>query len=114
MFSIVLCFFRNIVPYPNAVIGAAILIPVIVFLVIYSLPTQDSEDIEGEQVPTSWYMLKTILFTLLIFIVFITSVLACLSLKVPKITVRRIDSELTQPSTDLGAFSETKGYIKPK
>ena len=95
------------VAYPNICLSVAVIFPVIVFLFIYAMPTQDPNDKAGlSNVPTSWYFLKTILFTIVIFIVVIASLLALCSLTFKKITVRRIDSEISQNNAAASSLSE--------
>ena len=93
LFSILLCFFRHLFTYPFAVVVCAIVLPFIVFGFIYTMPTQDPDESSHKQLPTSWYMVKTGIFTAIISLVTLFSCCAILSQRIHAVQVRRIDSE---------------------
>ena len=96
LISVTCCFFKNSVIYPNLCIFVATLVPVIVFLFIYLMPKESlaSDKTQEDLLPTSWYFLKTVLFLLLVITVFIFSLIALCALKLKRVTVKRIDSEV--------------------
>ena len=99
--SVLICFFRHMFSFPNGAVFLAVMFPVIVFLIIYSMPTGDPVDSEtGETIkqedrpPTSWYLVKVVVFTTLLAIMMLMSCCALLSQKIQSFHVRRMDSEI--------------------
>ena len=113
LISITCCFFKNSVIYPNLCIFIATLLPVIVFLFIYLMPKESlaSDKTQDDLLPTSWYFLKTVIFLMLITLVFIFSLLALCALKLKRVSVKRIDSEIGNKNIKNGEGLDQKGYV---
>ena len=112
--SITCCFFKNSCVYPNLCTFCAILLPAIVFLIIYLSPKESvaSDKTQEDTLPTSWYFMKTVFFLCVICIVFLISLIALCSMKLQTIQIRRIDSEVGNERELQGSKGDAKGYTQ--
>ena len=112
LMSVVCCFFKNSSIFPNCVVFMAVLLPVIVFLIIYWAPKESlsSDKTKEDLLPTSWYFVKTMFFTGVIFFVFVVSILTLLMQRFRIIQVRRIDSEVGNDKKVVTSNMDKKGY----
>ena len=95
-FGVLLCFFRHSYYYPNVIIAVAIIIPCLVFLFFYVWPKDslETDKTKYDELPKSWYFIKSILFLALISILFMISLCSLCYLKCKRVRVKRIDSEI--------------------
>jgi len=110
--SVLCCFFRHLFVFPNACVFLAVIFPLFVFLLIYIMPKESlkSDVTQEDQLPTSWYFLKTMTFSILIFLVFLLSLCAFCAMKIKRISVRRHDSEVGADMVSMGSLNNKKGY----
>lgn len=69
--AVILCFFKDCVSTPNACVFGAICIPVAVFAFVYSMPVKSvmSDEERADEVPTDFYMIRTVSICVLIMLV---------------------------------------------
>mmetsp|Transcript_12744 Transcript_12744/g.21491 ORF Transcript_12744/g.21491 Transcript_12744/m.21491 type:complete len:196 (-) Transcript_12744:50-637(-) len=96
----IICFFRDSTYFPNLVVFLAVLFPLLVLLVIYLLPkdfatqTEVTDD-SVESVPTDYFMVKTVLIFVIIFLIMVVSFFQLIGAKIfNSVSIRRIDSEI--------------------
>ena len=106
--SIIIIFFRHMTAFPNVMVALAIALPVIVFLIIYSSPTGDN--VSDEQLPTSFYMIKAVIFTSLLLLLLLISFCALIARKLQTIKVRRMDSEVDGTMGNQNKLYNLTGY----
>ena len=82
------------------------------FLIIYWAPKESlsSDKTKEDLLPTSWYFVKTMFFTGVIFFVFVVSILTLLMQRFRIIQVRRIDSEVGNDKKVVTSNMDKKGY----
>lgn len=97
--GVVICFFKDCVPMPNLCIAGGFAIPVLVFAIIRSLPVKSvsSDEARRDEVPTDFYVIRTILICSLIFVVAVALFLTVFcSNFTAQLIARRIDSQTLQ------------------
>ena len=68
--GVVICFFKGATKLPTCMVLLGIIIPVLVFLIIYSLPIKSikTDKNKSDQQPTDMYFVITLVFSILIFV----------------------------------------------
>lgn len=66
IFAVIVCLFRDCSSTPNAIVGCAILLPIIVLIIIVALPKKSlkTDKIDLDAVPTDNYLLTKLLITI--------------------------------------------------
>ena len=105
--GIIFCTFKNAFSLPNCCVCVGFTLPVLTFVVFYVWPKKSlaSDTTKTDKIPTDTFMIKSIIFLVIILLNLIITLLAFHMLKNETIMVRRIESQLVH-NIDLKAQQE--------
>ena len=101
--GLILCLFKNCSKCPNLIVCIGFLLPLIAYGFIRQLPVEslDSDKKQRDKYPTDWYLIRSIGFTALIFVICCAQcLLTCLSSCAVTKHGMKVDSKVTQENQD--------------
>lgn len=95
--GLVICFFKDMTATPSLMVALGIILPLLVLLIVWLLPKESlkTDADKTEKQITDSYMVKTAIFSALIFLVCILmSLVMCGAMLTTQLTGQKVDSEL--------------------